>query len=63
SQPLSIHLIRWRGEDGSIYQPLIKHLRQLKQEKPSLQFGPKPASQQDRTVGQKRGQTQCVKDG
>uniref|UniRef100_A0A673HWJ5 PDZ domain-containing protein n=1 Tax=Sinocyclocheilus rhinocerous TaxID=307959 RepID=A0A673HWJ5_9TELE len=62
-QPLSIHLIRWRGEDGSIYQPLVKHLRQLKQEKPSLQFGPKPASQQDRTAGQKRGQTQCVKDG
>uniref|UniRef100_A0A673K1H3 Uncharacterized LOC107755421 n=1 Tax=Sinocyclocheilus rhinocerous TaxID=307959 RepID=A0A673K1H3_9TELE len=45
SQPLSIHLIRWRGEDGSIYQPLVKHLRQLKQEKPSLRFGPKPASQ------------------
>ncbi|XP_051529842.1 uncharacterized protein si:ch211-250n8.1 isoform X3 [Myxocyprinus asiaticus] len=62
-QPLSIRLIRWRGGDGSIYQPLVKHLRQLKQEKPSLQFGPKPASHQDRTVGQRKGQTQCVKDG
>lgn len=62
-QPLSIHFIRWRGEDGSIYQPLVKHLRKLKQEKPSLRFGPKPSSQQDRTAGQKRGQTQCMKDG
>nr|XP_021328257.1 uncharacterized protein si:ch211-250n8.1 isoform X2 [Danio rerio]XP_021336073.1 uncharacterized protein si:ch211-250n8.1 isoform X2 [Danio rerio] len=63
-QPLSIHFIRWRGEDGSIYQPLVKHLRQLEQEKPSLQFGPKPASQQDKTTAaQKKSQTQCVKDG
>lgn len=63
-QPLSIHFIRWKGEDGSIYQPLVKHLRQLEQEKPSLQFGPKPASQQDKTTAaQKKSQTQCVKDG
>ncbi|XP_055032995.2 uncharacterized protein [Misgurnus anguillicaudatus] len=60
-QPLSIRLIRCRGDDGSIYQPLMKHLRQLKEENPLIQFGPKSTSQ--RTVGQKRGQTQCVKDG
>ncbi|XP_051959557.1 uncharacterized protein LOC127627257 [Xyrauchen texanus] len=62
-QPLSIRLIRWRGGDGSIYQPLVKHLRQLEQEKSTLQFGTKPASHQDRTMDQSKGQTPCVKDG
>ncbi|XP_056626915.1 uncharacterized protein si:ch211-250n8.1 [Triplophysa dalaica] len=60
-QPLSIRLIRWRAENGSIYQPLLKHLRQLKEENTSLQFGPKSMSH--KTVGQKRGQTPCVKEG
>ncbi|KAK3529492.1 hypothetical protein QTP70_031733, partial [Hemibagrus guttatus] len=58
-QPLSLRLLRWRGENGAVYRPLVLLLRQLKQENPSLEFGsslPKPSVQPD-------NQSQCVKEG
>ncbi|KAG7324838.1 hypothetical protein KOW79_011154 [Hemibagrus wyckioides] len=58
-QPLSLRLLRWRGENGAVYRPLVPLLRQLKQENPSLEFGsslPKPPVQRD-------NQSQCVKEG
>ncbi|KAK2866669.1 hypothetical protein Q7C36_002725 [Tachysurus vachellii] len=58
-QPLSLRLLRWRGENGTVYRPLVPLLRQLKQENPALEFGsplPKPAMQHE-------NQSQCVKEG
>lgn len=58
-QPLSLRLLRWRGENGTVYRPLVPLLRQLKRENPSLVFGsslPKPSVQCD-------DQSQCVKEG
>ncbi|KAF7705608.1 uncharacterized protein si:ch211-250n8.1 isoform X1 [Silurus meridionalis] len=58
-QPLTLRLLRWRGENGSVYRPLVLLLRQLKRENPSLKFGsplPKLSVQHD-------SQSQCVKEG
>lgn len=58
-QPLSLRLLRWRGENGAVYRPLVPLLRQLKQENPLLEFGsplPKLSVQQNR-------ESPCVKEG
>lgn len=58
-QPLSLCLLRWRGENGAVYRPLVPLLRQLKQENPRLEFGsplPKPSVPHD-------SQSQCIKEG
>uniref|UniRef100_A0A3Q0SZZ5 Uncharacterized protein n=1 Tax=Amphilophus citrinellus TaxID=61819 RepID=A0A3Q0SZZ5_AMPCI len=38
--PLSIRIIRWRAHNGTVYRPLIKFLRELRTENPTLHLGP-----------------------
>ncbi|XP_047465223.1 uncharacterized protein si:ch211-250n8.1 [Mugil cephalus] len=60
--PLSIRLLRWRAQDGTVYRPLIKLLRALRIENPALQLGPAPGQQ---TAGKEQSPlpTQCLKEG
>lgn len=60
--PLSISVLRWRAQDGTVYRPLIKLLRALRVENPTLQLGPAP-SQQTATKDQTSSQSQCLKEG
>ncbi|XP_066521891.1 uncharacterized protein si:ch211-250n8.1 isoform X2 [Hoplias malabaricus] len=63
-QPLSLRLLRWKGEDGAVYRPLVPLLRQLKQENPSLQFSSsRDALQPDPAAARRQGHSQCVKEG
>lgn len=60
--PLSIRVIRWRAHDGTVYRPLIKFLRALRTENPTLQLGPAP-SQETASRDQKPPPSQCLKEG
>ncbi|XP_054454459.1 uncharacterized protein si:ch211-250n8.1 isoform X2 [Anoplopoma fimbria] len=60
--PLSISVVRWRAQDGTVYLPLIKLLRALRMENPALQLGPAP-SQQPGTKDQRTSPSQCLKEG
>ncbi|KAF7642748.1 hypothetical protein LDENG_00251410 [Lucifuga dentata] len=40
--PLYIRVLRWRAVDGAVYRPLLKLLRALRTENPTLQLGPAP---------------------
>ncbi|KAI4900745.1 hypothetical protein NFI96_016715 [Prochilodus magdalenae] len=62
-QPLSLRLLRWRCEDGGIYRPLVPLLRQLKQEKPSLQFNSARDAPPPNPAVQRKGQSPFVKEG
>uniref|UniRef100_A0A3B4BB27 Uncharacterized protein n=1 Tax=Periophthalmus magnuspinnatus TaxID=409849 RepID=A0A3B4BB27_9GOBI len=41
--PLSIRVVRWQQEDGTVYRPLIKLLRALRTDNPGLQLTPAPS--------------------
>uniref|UniRef100_A0A8C9R4L1 PDZ domain-containing protein n=1 Tax=Scleropages formosus TaxID=113540 RepID=A0A8C9R4L1_SCLFO len=43
--PLSLRVLRWRADDGAVYQPVVKLLQALKQENPSLQLISRPQQQ------------------
>lgn len=60
--PLSIVVLRWRAQDGTVYRPLIKLLRTLKTENPRLQLGP-ATSQQSATMEESSSSSQCLKEG
>lgn len=60
--PLSIRVLRWRAQDGTVYRPLIKLLRALRMDNPALQLGPAP-SQQSAVRDQKHSPSQCLKEG
>ncbi|XP_044035320.1 uncharacterized protein si:ch211-250n8.1 isoform X3 [Siniperca chuatsi] len=60
--PLSIGVLRWKAQDGTVYRPLIKLLRALRMENPTLQLGPAP-SQQSATKDQGASPSQCLKEG
>ncbi|KAL0984052.1 hypothetical protein UPYG_G00136470 [Umbra pygmaea] len=60
---LSLCVIRCWGQDGGMYRPIIKLIRALREENPSLQFGPSPSSQQLTNQGQMPTPSQCLKDG
>ncbi|KAM7382123.1 hypothetical protein PAMA_012814 [Pampus argenteus] len=60
--PLAIRVLRWRAQDGTVYRPLIKLLRVLRMENPTLQLGPAP-SQQPAAKDQKDSPSQCLKEG
>ncbi|XP_031146980.1 uncharacterized protein si:ch211-250n8.1 isoform X1 [Sander lucioperca] len=60
--PLSIGVLRWRAQDGTVYLPLIKLLQALRMEDPTLQLGPAP-SQQSATKDQRNSPSQCLKEG
>ncbi|XP_077958917.1 uncharacterized protein LOC120819842 isoform X2 [Gasterosteus aculeatus] len=61
-RPLSISILRWRAQDGTMYRPLVKHLRALRMENPALQLGPAP-SPQSATEGQRTSEPQCLREG
>lgn len=60
--PLSIVVLRWRAQDGTVYRPLIKLLRALKTENPRLQLGP-ATSQHSATKEESGASSQCLKEG
>nr|XP_046233847.1 uncharacterized protein si:ch211-250n8.1 isoform X2 [Scatophagus argus] len=60
--PLSIVVLRWRAQDGTVYRPLIKLLRALRMENPTLQLG-STSSQQSATKDQISSPSQCLKEG
>ncbi|XP_076615273.1 uncharacterized protein LOC143338620 isoform X2 [Chaetodon auriga] len=60
--PLSMSVLRWRAQDGTVYRPLIKLLRALRVENPTLQLGPAP-SQQSAIKDQRSSPSQCLKEG
>ncbi|KAM6963922.1 uncharacterized protein LKV04_019888 isoform 2-T2 [Tautogolabrus adspersus] len=59
--PLSICVVRWRAQDGTVYRPLIKPLQALRIENPTLQLGPAPS--QCATTEHKSAPSQCLKEG
>ncbi|KAM3592164.1 uncharacterized protein V6R79_013905 [Siganus canaliculatus] len=61
-RPLSMSILRWRTQDGTVYRPLIKLLRALRTENPTLQLGPASAQQSD-TKEQRGSASQCLKEG
>ncbi|XP_068439424.1 uncharacterized protein si:ch211-250n8.1 [Clinocottus analis] len=60
--PLAIGILRWRAQDGTVYRPLIKLLRALRMENPTLKLGPAP-SQQPASKDQRTSPSQCLKEG
>ncbi|CAJ1081127.1 uncharacterized protein si:ch211-250n8.1 [Xyrichtys novacula] len=60
--PLSISVLRWKAQDGTVYRPLIKFLQALRIENPTLQLGPVPA-QQSAITERKTTPPQCLKEG
>ncbi|XP_042253076.1 uncharacterized protein si:ch211-250n8.1 isoform X1 [Thunnus thynnus] len=60
--PLSIRILRWRAQDGTVYRPVIKLLRVLKMENPTLQLGPAP-SEQSAAKDETHSPSQCLKEG
>ncbi|XP_069012286.1 uncharacterized protein [Embiotoca jacksoni] len=60
--PLSIRVVRWRAHDGTVYRPLIKLLRALRTENPTLQLGPAPSTQTAST-DRRPPPSQCLKEG
>lgn len=65
--PLSIRVIRWQQQDGTVYRPLVKLLRALRTDNPGLQLTPAPSSQPSATTAAKEqrpsSSSQCLKDG
>ncbi|XP_049615879.1 uncharacterized protein si:ch211-250n8.1 isoform X2 [Syngnathus scovelli] len=59
---LSIRVVRWRAQNGTVYRPLVKLLRTLRIENPWLQLGPAP-SQQPANDQRTSPPTQCFKEG
>uniref|UniRef100_A0A3Q1F3T1 Si:ch211-250n8.1 n=1 Tax=Acanthochromis polyacanthus TaxID=80966 RepID=A0A3Q1F3T1_9TELE len=60
--PLTIRVMRWRAHDGTVYRPLIKLLRALRAENPTLQLGP-ASTEQTSSKDQKPLPSQCLKEG
>ncbi|XP_057682271.1 uncharacterized protein si:ch211-250n8.1 [Corythoichthys intestinalis] len=61
--PLSIRVVRWRAQDGTVFRPLIKPLRVLKMENPRLELGPAPCQQPAARDQRTSTPTQCLKEG
>ncbi|CAL8304647.1 unnamed protein product [Lota lota] len=63
--PLSLRVLRWRARDGSSYRPLLKLLRELRTENPSLDLGLVPATspRAGRTQQPPASSTLCLRDG
>ncbi|KAM6896898.1 uncharacterized protein FYW49_018282 [Xenentodon cancila] len=60
--PLSIRVLRWRAQDGTVYRPLVKLLRALRTENPNMQLGPAP-SNPSAANDQKHQTSECLKEG
>uniref|UniRef100_A0A8C3AVK9 Si:ch211-250n8.1 n=1 Tax=Cyclopterus lumpus TaxID=8103 RepID=A0A8C3AVK9_CYCLU len=60
--PIAISVVRWRAQDGTVYQPLVKLLQALRMENPALKLGPAPPQQPD-TKDQTTSPSQCLKEG
>ncbi|XP_020774899.2 uncharacterized protein si:ch211-250n8.1 [Boleophthalmus pectinirostris] len=63
--PLSIRVVRWQQEDGTVYRPLIKLLRALRTDNPGLQLTPAPSHLSAHSKEQRASSSssQCFKDG
>ncbi|KAM9837722.1 uncharacterized protein ACBR49_018361 isoform 2-T2 [Aulostomus maculatus] len=64
--PLSIRVLRWRAQDGTVYRPLIKFLQALRAENPALQLGPAPSQQtaaKDLRPSSSSSSSQCFQEG
>ncbi|KAJ7987863.1 hypothetical protein DPEC_G00330970 [Dallia pectoralis] len=61
--PLSLRVLRWCGRDRDTYRPIIKLLRALTEENPSLQLGPSHSSGQLTNQGLRPPPSQCHKEG
>ncbi|KAJ8264149.1 hypothetical protein GJAV_G00145790 [Gymnothorax javanicus] len=62
-RPLSVRLVRWRQQDGTVYTPLLKLLQALQQENPSLQFNSTQMPRQPGNEAPRQEQSQCLKEG
>ncbi|KAM6951480.1 uncharacterized protein FYW47_014991 [Aplochiton taeniatus] len=62
-QPLTLRVLRCEDQNGGVYRPLIKVLRALREENPSLRPGPSSSSQLSPTENQRPVSSQCLKDG
>ncbi|XP_046887692.1 uncharacterized protein si:ch211-250n8.1 [Hypomesus transpacificus] len=60
-RPLSLRVLRWQGREGGTYRPIIKLLRELREENPSLRLDPSPSSQL--STNERSAPSQCLKDG
>lgn len=60
--PLSMSVVRWKAQDGTVFRPLIKLLQVLRMENPDLLLGPTPP-QHPSSKGQISSPTQCLKQG
>ncbi|XP_072568331.1 uncharacterized protein [Paramormyrops kingsleyae] len=54
--PLSLRVLRWRAEDGSVYRPVVRLLQELQREHPSLWLRPT-------SLPPPRQESQCLRDG
>ncbi|XP_071397597.1 uncharacterized protein [Centroberyx affinis] len=61
-RPLSMRVLRWRDRDGAVYRPLIKLLRALRVENPTLRLGP-ASDQQPGGEERRPSPSQCLKEG
>ncbi|CAL1616653.1 unnamed protein product [Knipowitschia caucasica] len=57
--PLSVRVVRWQQEDGTVYRPLVKLLRTLRTDNPGLQL----VSKQTPPGTEPNAASQCLKDG
>ncbi|XP_056284984.1 uncharacterized protein si:ch211-250n8.1 isoform X5 [Pseudoliparis swirei] len=61
-RPIAIGVLRWRAQDGTVYRPLVKPLRELRMENPALKLGP-AASQQPAPEDPSTSPSRCLKEG
>ncbi|KAG7507541.1 hypothetical protein JOB18_037399 [Solea senegalensis] len=61
--PLSMRVLRWRAHDGTMYRPLVKLLRALRTENPTLQLNPAPLPNSVPPEQTPPSTSQCLKEG
>nr|XP_057918085.1 uncharacterized protein si:ch211-250n8.1 isoform X2 [Doryrhamphus excisus] len=61
--PLSIRIVRWKAQDGTVYRPLVKLLRTLRMENPWLQLGPVLCQQTAANDQRASAPSECLKEG
>ncbi|XP_031424374.1 uncharacterized protein si:ch211-250n8.1 isoform X1 [Clupea harengus] len=62
-QPLSLHVLRCRDPDGGVYRPLVRPVRLLQLENPTLCLGSTDPAQRSSTTQRKQDQSQCLREG
>uniref|UniRef100_A0A3Q2FRD1 Si:ch211-250n8.1 n=1 Tax=Cyprinodon variegatus TaxID=28743 RepID=A0A3Q2FRD1_CYPVA len=62
-RPLSIRILRCRAQDGTVYRPLVKLLRDLRTENPNMQLSLNPLQKETDDNRRPPGVSQCLKEG